>query len=263
LPCYAGIYGQIGESFRKFAFLKKSILSKALKKFQKSLKELPELRVCATTDEAMTANDEFIPTKRTLLSRLRNVENQESWREFFETYWKLIYGTAIKAGLNDAEAHDVVQETIISVAKNIPEFRYDPAIGSFKTWLLNLTRWRIVDQFRKRDPCLAGGFTDGDTAQTRAIERIADPGGDWLETYWQEEWKKNAMTAALERVKGKIDPKQFQVFDLAAIKEWPVKRIAEALGMSPARIYLTKHRVAKLVQKEIRSMEKKYRISGE
>jgi len=56
---------------------------------------------------------------------------------------------AIKAGLNDAEAQEVVQETIVAVAKQMG-FKYDPKIGSFKGWLLHLTRWRIADKMRKR-----------------------------------------------------------------------------------------------------------------
>jgi RNA polymerase sigma-70 factor (ECF subfamily) len=48
--------------------------------------------------------------------------------------------------MTDAEAQDVVQETIF-LARHMPTFKYDPAIGSFKAWLLNMTRWRIIDQF--------------------------------------------------------------------------------------------------------------------
>ena len=94
--------------------------------------------------------DELIPTRRSLLDRLRNWDDQASWKDFFETYWKLIYGVARKAGLSDAEAQDVVQESIFSVARYIPDFRYDPALGSFKSWLMRLTRCRIADHFRKR-----------------------------------------------------------------------------------------------------------------
>ena len=49
----------------------------------------------------------------TLLSRLKNADDHAGWQEFFDTYWKLIYGVARKAGLNDAEAQDAVQETVI------------------------------------------------------------------------------------------------------------------------------------------------------
>src|SRR5690349_17263653 len=91
-------------------------------------------------------------TRATLLARLENLQDQASWQEFFDIYWRLIYGVAHQAGLTDVEAEDVVQETMISVAKHMPTFKYDPTIGSFKGWLLKLTRWRILDQLRKRAP---------------------------------------------------------------------------------------------------------------
>src|SRR5204862_8241220 len=91
-------------------------------------------------------------TRWSLLSRLKNWEDQQSWREFFDTYWRLIYSVGIKAGLTDAEAQDVVQDTVLSVAKKIHEFRCDPVSGSFKAWLLKLTSWRILNQLKKRLP---------------------------------------------------------------------------------------------------------------
>ena len=97
-------------------------------------------------------DDQFIPTRRSLLSRLKSWDDQASWREFFATYGRLIYCIAIKAGLTDAEAQDVVQETIIIVARKIPAFTYDPALGSFKSWLLLITRRRIEKQLKKRMP---------------------------------------------------------------------------------------------------------------
>src|SRR6266702_4288637 len=98
--------------------------------------------------------DELIPTRRSLLGRLRNWDDHESWRIFFETYWRLIYQVALKAGLSDAEAQDVVQETVICVFKKMPGFEYREHHGSFKSWLLKLTSWRIADQFRKRNSAL-------------------------------------------------------------------------------------------------------------
>ena len=81
-----------------------------------------------------------------MLSRLKSWDDQASWREFFATYGRLIYCIAIKAGLTDAEAQDVVQETIIIVARKIPAFKYDPTLGAFKSWLLLITRRRIEKQ---------------------------------------------------------------------------------------------------------------------
>ncbi len=74
------------------------------------------------------------------MSRLKNRDDQESWREFFDTYWKLIHRVAHKAGLHEDEAQDVVQETILSVAKKMPAFKFDPVQGSFRGWLFQCFR---------------------------------------------------------------------------------------------------------------------------
>src|SRR4030095_11954380 len=70
-------------------------------------------------DSVNTAREipDLIPTRRRLLSRLRDWDDQESWQDFFNTYWRLIYEVALKAKLSETEAQEVVQETVISVAK--------------------------------------------------------------------------------------------------------------------------------------------------
>src|SRR6187200_178322 len=102
-------------------------------------------------------DDDSLKTRRTLLSRLRNLDDQESWRAFFDRYWELVYNVARQAGLAEPEAQDVVQETVIAVAKAMPDFCYDPMRGSFKQWLLRIVRRRIVDQLRRvyRQPVTA------------------------------------------------------------------------------------------------------------
>lgn len=102
------------------------------------------------TQTGTTAQTDLYPTRYSLLSRLQDWDDQDSWRDFFETYWRLIYSVAIKSGLSDAEAQDVVQETVVCVAKDIAKFKRDRERGSFRGWLRNLTRWRINDQLRKR-----------------------------------------------------------------------------------------------------------------
>jgi len=200
----------------------------------------------------------LIPTRRSLLSRLKNWEDQESWKDFFDTYWKLIYGVAIKAGLNDVESQEVVQETVIAVAKQMDGFKYDPQIGSFKGWLLHTTRWRISDQLRKRrNEVGAIGRGSENSSRTATTERIPDPAGSNLEAIWEKEWRNNIFTAAIEKVRRRVDARQYQIFDLYVIKEWPVKKVAGTLGVSPGQVYLAKHRVSALVKKEIANLETK------
>src|SRR6185503_18560237 len=125
----------------------------------------------------MSEMNELIPTRATLLNRLKDWQDQTSWQEFFDTYWKLIYGVARKAGLTDAESQDVVQVTLAGVAKHMPAFQYDAAIGSFKAWLLIKTRWCIIDQFRKRGPFAEHRPISSQATGTATVERVADPSG--------------------------------------------------------------------------------------
>ena len=212
--------------------------------------------------------DELIPTRWSLLNRLKDLEDQRSWQEFFDTYWKLIYGVARKTGLSDAEAQDVVQETVISVSKKISEFKCDPAAGAFKSWLLKLTRWRILNQLKKRQAWPAPDSGEGlmagaphrsadDTRRTATMDRIADPAGVDLEAVWNEEWEKNLAEAAMERVKRQVKAKQFQMFELYVLQRWPVREVARMLGVSATQVYLAKHRIGRLVRKAIRNLDLK------
>ena len=80
---------------------------------------------------------------------------------------------------------------------------------------------------------------------------------------WEEEWKKDLFERALERVKGRVAEKQFQMFDLNALQEWSAREVARSLGVSLGRVYVTKHRVAALLRKEIQRLESKAEQPGD
>jgi RNA polymerase sigma-70 factor (ECF subfamily) len=203
-----------------------------------------------------------LATRASLLSRLKDLDNQASWQEFFDTYSPLTYGLALKAGLSQAEAQDVVQEVVVSAAKHLPSFHYDPKVCSFKTWLLRLTRWRIIDQLSKRLPSqqLPEARFDDDSTATALLDRLAGGVAPDLEKLWSAEWEKIVLVEALERVKQHVRPEQYQIFDLYALKGVPVSEVAKLLAVSVAQVYLTKHRVGKLVRKEILNLEQESQL---
>ena len=203
-----------------------------------------------------TRGDPLGVTRESLIGRLVDLDDRARWQEFFETYWRLIYRVARKAGLGDAEAQDVVQETVITVAKNIS--KYEREAGSFKGWLLHITRWRIADQFRRRAPGAARAPERTRTG-TATIERIPDPEGIDLEAAWQEEWQQNILGAALERVKRKVDPRHYQIFDCAVMKQWSAAKVARELGVNIAQVYLVKHRIAGMLKREVKAVERAWR----
>ena len=198
----------------------------------------------------------YAKTRKSLIARLDNWEDQRTWDEFYQTYWRLIYAVAIKAGLRSEEAFDCVQETILSIAKQSKKKLYDPEQGSFKTWLMNMTRWRINDQFRKRkkDTAMIEGEW-ADDRKTAVIDRVEDPNGDVLERLWDVEWKKGIADAALSRVKAQVSPKQYQIFDYYVIRQWDADKVQQKLNVSMAQVYLAKHRVGSVLKKELAKLE--------
>jgi RNA polymerase sigma factor (sigma-70 family) len=216
---------------------------------------LPSL--AATVKNVDVKQPSLLATRRSLVERLADWGDQLRWQEFFDTYSKLIYSAARRSGLTDAEAEEVVQETVITVAKNIDKLKYDPAIGSFKGWLLQITRWRITDQFRKREPGNPKRPRLSDDRATATIERVPDSRGIDLDAVWETEWKENLFEAAIARVKKQIEPKQFQIFDCYVRKEWPAPKVAARLGVNIGQVYLARHRVGALLKKEIKALEKR------
>lgn len=167
------------------------------------------------------AADESLPTRQSLLVRLRNWQDQDGWQDFFDTYWKLIYHVALKAGLEENAAQDVVQETIIGVAKKIKEFEYDSRKGSFKGWLLTITRRRVSDHLRRV---------------------YASP----------------ALEVALENVKKQARLRQFQLFDCFVLKEWPMKEITEKFRVNMGQVYFAKYKITLLVERELRKLQRRW-----
>ena len=134
--------------------------------------------------------------------------------------------------------------------KRIPEKGY-PARGSFKMWLWNITRWRINDQFRRRKKdTAAAGDPDGEDPR-HALENYPGNAGEEFEAVWEREWQKNVIKAAAERVKQKVTPKQFQIFECNVLRGMDAGEVRRKLGVSMAQVYLAKFRVGAVFRKEV------------
>lgn len=197
---------------------------------------------------------EFLPTRSSLLQRLKTWANEADWKEFFDTYQRSIRGLALKCGLNHAEAEEVVQETMVAVAKQMPGFEYDRSVGSFKGWLFTITRRAVGKQLARRSPPPAGPSEIPGTAPE--LEQIPDP-APGFEERWEEDWKKSLLEMAIERVRRRVSPKQFQMFDLYVSQQLPMEQVTRVLNVSAARVYMAKLRVSAAIRHELVQLQQK------
>lgn len=155
---------------------------------------------------AEPGTDSLLPTRQSLLTRLRDWQDRDGWRQFFDSYWRLIYNVARKSGLSDADAQDVVQTTFIYLARRMPNFHYDRTRGSFKSWLRVVTRSRISVYRRgeKAEEKLNREPLPGDQSEDMDVfEQMPDLAADALDGVWQREWEENLLKSAFRHVRSK------------------------------------------------------------
>lgn len=199
---------------------------------------------------------ELLPTRASLLERLRQWSDNASWQEFFDTYWKLIFRTARAAGLRSQDAEEVVQETIVEVAKDMPDFQYRPPAegGSFKQWLLNKTRWRIIDHMRGYDRHTHAISSD-DQENLPAPMSTTELLSPVLDAQWDHEWEVSLVDRALQRLKRQVDTRNYQIFYFLELKGWTPREVGRQVGVSLPVVYTTRFRLRKLFRTILNKMK--------
>jgi RNA polymerase sigma-70 factor (ECF subfamily) len=147
-----------------------------------------------------------------LIGRLASDPSGDGLRTLYRRYGGELYGFALNALRDRGLAEEVVQDAFTSVWRHAD--RYDPDVGSFRTWLYGLARNRIVDLRRRASarPVLAEGEHD----EPGELDRSLD---DAL-LRWQ-------VGAALAR----LSPEHRDVVRMAHFQALTLREIAEALGL--------------------------------
>ena len=108
-------------------------------------------------------------TRASLLVRLRDPNDADAWKEFVRLYASVIYGFARKRGLQDADAADLMQEVLRSVAGAVGRLDYDPLKGTFRGWLYSITRNKVYNFLESRRRQARGTATRTPTSGWRSI----------------------------------------------------------------------------------------------
>ena len=184
-------------------------------------------------------------TRPSLLIRIRKSRDDSAWRQFVEIYTPLVYHYARKRGLQDADAADLAQEVLGSVATAIQRFEYDPKRGTFRGWLFTLTRNKLLNFISSRRRSPQG---TGDTKIKNLLDEQPDAETDELQ--WDQQYQRRLFSWASNQVKSEFKEATWRAFWQTAVENQPAKRVAEALGVSVGAIYIAKSRVlARLRQK--------------
>ena len=176
-------------------------------------------------------------TRPSLLLRIRDFRDEDAWNQFIELYAPLIYGYLRKRNIQDADAGDLTQDVLSSVTSTANDFTYDPQRGSFRGWLLTVTRNKMLN-FVSRKKAQTGS---GDSGVQRAIEEMTAEEDD--RSQWDLEYERRLFEWAAEKARSEFQESTWQAFWLTAVDNQSASAVAEKLDLSVGAVYVAKSRV--------------------
>ncbi len=182
-------------------------------------------------------------TSKTLLDGLKRSSDDVCWERFNGRYGPLVLAVALRMGLSLADAQDAVQETMGAFLENYREGKYDPDKGRLRDWLCGITAHKVRD-IQRRNYRQEKNIVD-QTDATGFMNQIED---HKIEEAFDCESQKAIMRQCLEEVKQQVTTQTFESFELYALQQWPVKKVAGHLQISEDVVYQNKRRVLKRVR---------------
>jgi RNA polymerase sigma-70 factor, ECF subfamily len=181
-------------------------------------------------------------TSVTLLARVRRRDDQAAWQRFVALYAPLLFRWSQRAGLTDADAADLVQDVLLTLLVELPQFEYEPR-RSFRSWLKTVTINKCRERQRKR--VLAAGAG----GEAEPLAAVAAP--DDLEEFWNTEYQQHLVRRALEIMQAEFEPKTWRACWEHAVSGQSAAAVGQSLGMSEAAVYVAKSRVLRRLRQEL------------
>ncbi len=190
-----------------------------------------------------------LSTRATLLLRIRDPKDPLAWGEFVSLYAPLVHAYGRRRGLQDSDAADVTQEVLSRVTRAASTFDYDPSRGSFRGWLLTVTRHEIIKQATRRE---RHEIARGDSDARQLLEQLPDQADD---DRWQKDYRWNLFQWVAERVRREFRDATWQAFWRTAVLDEEVEHVARELQLSTGAIYVARSRVTARIRTEITAIE--------
>lgn len=179
-------------------------------------------------------------TSTTLLAGLDDPRNEPAWRRFLDRYKPMLLSYAKRVGLSDADAQDVVADTLAAFVQAYRAGKYDRQRGRLKSWLGGIIRHSISKRRARRTPASLDAGAEGGSHGSWEPAATGD-----ADEAFDREWQLERLGEALALLRRESDPNTYQAFDLYALKDWPVEKVASFLGMTPNAVYINKTRTLK------------------
>lgn len=191
-------------------------------------------------------------TRASLILRLPSSADAEAWHEFVSIYEPFIYRFARRGGLQDADACELVQNVLVTVARAVARWEPDADRGKFRTWLFRIARNQLIDAAgRMRRQVSARGGTSMldlldqqpacDVWSSAEVVRLLH--------------RRELFRWAADRVMGSVKQATWQAFWLTAVLDQSAEEVARSLGLTTGAVYIARSRVLSRLREELKKWE--------
>jgi RNA polymerase sigma factor (sigma-70 family) len=185
-------------------------------------------------------------TRASLLLRLADRADEAAWHEFAKIYTPVVYRLAVRRGLQHADAEDLSQQVLASVAKAIDRWEHDPARAKFRTWLHRIAQNAIINALSRAAPDRgAGGSVIAPALGKQAAPADADSDLIRLEI------RRGVFLWAADQIRLEFRPATWGAFWLTAVENKSVEQAAQELGLSVGSIYAARSRIMRRLKEKV------------
>lgn len=185
-------------------------------------------------------------TSISLLGRVCRDSDTESWQKLAAVYSPVLRGWLKRYNLQPSDADDLVQEVLLTLSRELPQFRHSGRPGAFRSWLRTILVNRLRNFWRKgrRRPHAAGG---SDFQQQ--LNQLADPNSE-LSRLWDREHDSQVLAQLLKLIQPRFNDSTRQAFRRVVLEGVEAEKVADELGMTLNAVLIAKCRVLKELRRE-------------
>lgn len=190
-------------------------------------------------------------TSTALLEGLQEPGNEQVWFDFARRYGAILVGFARRLGLDENDAADVAQETLVRFVEEYRAGKYQRERGRLRSWLLSIARTKVAAVYRARS-------VRGEQQAGTQIVDLSDE--HTLTQMWQAERRQVILRQAMEELRRatRTNEKTIEAFELLVHGGCAPGVVAEQLGMSIDDVYRAKSRVAQRLREIVSRLEAIY-----
>ena len=193
---------------------------------------------------------DFPETRESLIAQIRDPEDQDAWNQFVGIYRPIVQRLAIRRGLQPANAQDLAQQVLISVAGSIGRYQTSSSPVRFRHWIRRVARNAIINALTRQPADVAAGGSD----VLNLLDEVPQP--DQLTADMIAfEYRRELYLRAAEMVQVDVANDTWVAFEMTVFDGVSVEAASGELGKSVGSIHAARSRVMKRLRDAVRTLE--------